>query len=122
MLFSSRLITYVSLSVLIVCMYICIHQSVSLFKLSFLYVTFWFPCSCLQSLVGISSRTDQFQPFGSWNAGISASQLCVSVSMGVHVPVLVCFTSNVYSETNKNDIDYKHLIYTYNKIPLWYIL
>ncbi|XP_058878919.1 zinc finger protein 385D-like isoform X6 [Acipenser ruthenus] len=31
------------------------------------------------SLVGISSRTDQFQPFGSWNAGISASQLCVSM-------------------------------------------
>ncbi|XP_033914812.2 zinc finger protein 385D-like isoform X3 [Acipenser ruthenus] len=31
------------------------------------------------SLVGISSRTDQFQPFGSWKAGISASQLCVSM-------------------------------------------
>ncbi|XP_041104352.1 zinc finger protein 385D-like isoform X2 [Polyodon spathula] len=31
------------------------------------------------SLVGISSRTDQFQPFSSWKAGISGSQLCVTM-------------------------------------------
>nr|XP_015213031.1 PREDICTED: zinc finger protein 385D isoform X6 [Lepisosteus oculatus] len=32
------------------------------------------------SVVGISSRTDQFQPFGNWKAGIAGSRLCSQAS------------------------------------------
>nr|XP_015213030.1 PREDICTED: zinc finger protein 385D isoform X5 [Lepisosteus oculatus] len=36
------------------------------------------------SVVGISSRTDQFQPFGNWKAGIAGSRLCVSSQASAH--------------------------------------